>query len=67
MAFKDPKKAAEYNAAYDKDTYVRIALKVRKNSEEWDALEECKAHTGIATATYAHAALLEKLRKDGYL
>jgi hypothetical protein len=42
-------------------------ISLRKDSEEWDALEEAKAHTGIPYSTYAHTALVEKLRKDGYL
>lgn len=56
-----------YDVEYQKDTYIRIVVKIRKNSEEWDALEECKAHTGIPYATYAHTALMEKLQRDGYL
>lgn len=67
MAFKDKKKAIAYNAVYNKETYARIVMNIRKDSEEWDAIEECKAHTGISSSTYAHAALIEKLQKDGYL
>ena len=67
MAFKDPKKAVEYNTAYTKATYKQVMISLRKDSEEWDALEECKAHTGLPYSTYAHAALIEKLQKDGYL
>lgn len=57
----------KYDVEYQRDTYMRILLRIRKDSEEWDALEECKAHTGIPYATYAHTALMEKLQRDGYL
>ena len=57
----------EYDTNFQKETYARIVVKIRKDSEEWDAVEECKAHTGIPSATYVHTALIEKLRKDGYL
>ena len=67
MAFKDPKKAVEYNTAYNKATYKQVMISLRKDSEEWDALEECKMHTGLAYSTYAHAALVENLQRDGYL
>lgn len=67
MAFKDPKKAREYTANYQKETYARIVVRIRKDTEEWDAIEEYVAHTGNTAATYAHTALLEKLQKDGYL
>ena len=67
MAFKDQKKALEYNAAYSKETYSKVTICVRKDSETWDALQECKAHTGISYSSYALMALENQLRKDGYL
>lgn len=58
---------AAYVLKYQKETYMPITMRIRKDSEIWDAIQECKAHTGIPYAAYALKALEAQLRKDGYL
>ena len=65
MAEKFDKTA--YDVKYYKATYQQVKLSIRKDSEIWDALQECKAHTGVPYAAYALKALENQLRKDGYL
>lgn len=47
--------------------YKQVTMKIRRDSGIYEAMLECEKQTGIAPATYAQAALVEKLRKDGYL
>lgn len=47
--------------------YKQITMKIRKDSGILEAVSECEEKTGIAPSTYAQNALIEKLRRDGYL
>lgn len=47
--------------------YKQLTMKIRKDSGIFEALYQHQDATGIAPATYAQAALVAALRKDGYL
>lgn len=64
---RDMAKKTISDLRYQYKTYRMLGVKVRLDSGIWEALAECQKQTGLAPATYAQAALREKLIVDGYL
>ncbi|MBQ4075582.1 MAG: hypothetical protein IJD39_10330 [Clostridia bacterium] len=64
---RDMAKKAVSDLKSQQKHYKQVTMKIRKDSGIIEALEENYQKTGVAPATYAQAALREKLIRDGYL
>lgn len=64
---RDMKKKAASDLRSQQKVYKQVTMKIRKDSGIYEALKKYEEDTGIAPATYAQNALIEKLKHDGYL
>jgi len=62
-----PKKRQGEELKDRQNMYKQITMKVRTDSELYQAMVLCQKITGFPLATYAQLALAEKLKRDGYL
>ena len=61
-----PTKKSITDYRWEKDNCMRLNMKIRNDSGIPEAIEKVKA-SGQSANSYAIAALIEKLKKDGYL
>lgn len=64
---RDMAKKAAADLKSQQKVYKQVTMKIRKDSGIYEALQECEKQTGVAPATYAQLAVVEKLRRDGFL
>lgn len=64
---RDMAKKAATDWKSQQKIYKTLLMKIRKDSGIFEALYKNQEITGVAPTTYAQAALVAALRKDGYL
>ena len=64
---RDMAKKAAADLKSQQKVYKQVTMKIRKDSGIYEAMKKCEEETGIAPATYAQNALVERLTRDGYL
>ena len=64
---RDMVKKAINDLKSQQKNYKQVTMKIRRDSGIYEALQECEKKTGVAPATYAQRALVECLRRDGFL
>lgn len=55
------------NQSSQAQNYKQIAMRIRKDSPLYEAIDLCQRLTGFPASIYAQIALAEKLKNDGYL